>query len=256
MNGMRFFNDFFLDCECLYDIDVFVLAEYVAAENELSRLLDDFNRNLLPCFTVGCERINIWSSYVNIKPGVQNHYYSTQIINNKYVLCGVHLMSDLHGYKGMERYAVIRELMKDIKRMKMDLKSEKVIIIGDFNEMPYSKGCLNADGLHGLPALDNNTKQKRTVDGIEYAKFYNPMWNLFGDYSYPPGTYYRNQADLYSPMWHILDQVVISMDVVPLFVKESLKIVTYCDGVTLADKNNHPNKDISDHFPIVCEIRE
>ncbi len=38
-----------------------------------------------------------------------------------------------------------------------------------------------------------------------------------GDFSYPPGTYYVNQSKLHSPMWYMLDQVIMSKDVLPLF---------------------------------------
>ena len=75
-----------------------------------------------------------------------------------------------------------------------------------------------------------------------------------GDFSYPPGTYYLNQAKLYSPMWYMLDQVIVSKDVLPLLKKESVKIITSCGYSDLVDKNQHPDKKISDHFPIMCEI--
>ena len=58
------------------------------------------------------------------------------------------------------------------------------------------------------------------------------------------------------PMWYILDQIIMSKDVLPLFVKESLKIITSCGGIDLANGKGHPNKKISDHFPIMCEIRD
>ena len=96
-------------------------------------------------------------------------------------------------------------------------------------------------------------KITRKVNGTEYTKYYNPMWNFFGDFNYPPGTYYySNNSSLYSPMWYIFDQVLISKEVIPFFRKESLEIITK----GLANKNGHPNKKISDHFPIVLEIKE
>ena len=57
-------------------------------------------------------------------------------------------------------------------------------------------------------------------------------------------------------MWYIVDQVVLSQDILPLFKKESLKIITSCSYSDLRDKNDHPDKKISDHFPIVCEIKD
>ena len=117
--------------------------------------------------------------------------------------------------------------------------------------MPYGRGCLNANGFHGLPALNISDKPTRTVNEIEYRKFYNPMWNLMGDFDYPPGTFYVNQSKLHSPMWYMLDQVIISQDVLPIFNKDSLKIITACSYADLVDDSKHPNRKISDHFPIM-----
>ena len=77
-----------------------------------------------------------------------------------------------------------------------------------------------------------------------------------GDFFYPAGTYYLNQSKLHSPMWFMYDQVIISQEVLPVFIKEKLKIITTCSYTDLKNKNQHPNKKISDHFPIMCEIRD
>ena len=150
--------------------------------------------------------------------------------------------------------AIIQEIMYEINEIENKIKSYKIVIIGDFNEMPYGRGCLSANGFHGLPVLNTSDTPTRKVNQIEYRKFYNPMWNFMGDFSYPPGTYYLNQAKLYSPMWYMLDQVIVSKDVLPLLKKESVKIITSCGYSDLVDKNQHPDKKISDHFPIMCEI--
>lgn len=80
------------------------------------------------------------------------------------------------------------------------------------------------------------------------------MWNFFGNFSHPPGTYYSNQSKLSSPMWYMYDQVIISQEVLPWFRHSSLKIITATKMFSLMDKKGCPNKEISDHFPIVCEI--
>ena len=77
-----------------------------------------------------------------------------------------------------------------------------------------------------------------------------------GDFDYPPGTFYVNQSKLHSPMWYMLDQVIISQDVLPIFNKDSLKIITACSYADLVDDSKHPNRKISDHFPIMREIED
>ncbi|MCI9545944.1 MAG: endonuclease/exonuclease/phosphatase [Lachnospiraceae bacterium] len=239
-----------------YCIDLLILAEYAADRDVLSALLSAGGQRLTYGNTLGCDRIHIWSNYVNMKAGVQDTYYSVQIIQDELILCCVHLVTDLHGDRSDERLAIIQRIMHDIEMIENEIKSQKTIIIGDINEMPYSRGCLNANGFHGLPTLDVGDKSTRKVNGVAYRKFYNPMWSLMGDFSYPPGTYYKNQAKLHSPMWYMHDQVILSKDILRLFNKDSLQIITSCSGADFMDKNRHPNKKISDHFPIMCEIRD
>lgn len=154
----------------------------------------------------------------------------------------------------MERVALAEEIMYSIKHIKQRLQTEHVIVIGDINESPYEKACLSAKGFHALPALQILDKGSRTVYGKEYEKMYNPMWNLFGDFKYPPGTYYRVESKLYNPCWFMLDQVIISQSMIPLMVKEQLKIITKCGKGVLYTDNRYPNSNISDHFPIMCEF--
>lgn len=78
--------------------------------------------------------------------------------------------------------------MYDVHKSEDKIQSQRTMVIGVINEMPYGRGCLNANGFHGLPALNISDKPARTVNEIEYRKFYNPMWNLMGDFSYPPET--------------------------------------------------------------------
>ncbi|MCI9180803.1 MAG: endonuclease/exonuclease/phosphatase family protein [Lachnospiraceae bacterium] len=249
-------NEYIVSLVMDYDIDIFIMAEYNADEIELDRLLKKYYLKHSACFTGGCNGMSIWSNYENMKSGPHDTHYSIQVVNDKYILCCVHLISDAYGDMSDERHKNMREIVYEIQQFEKEVISKNTIIIGDFNEAPYDKGCLSADGFHGLPALTIKDRPNRKVGSTEYRKFYNPMWNFMGDFSYPPGTYYLNRSKLYLPMWYIVDQVVLSQDILPLFKKESLKIITSCSYSDLRDKNDHPDKKISDHFPIVCEIKD
>ncbi len=144
--------------------------------------------------------------------------------------------------------------MYDIHKEEAKIGKAYTIIAGDLNDMPYARSCLNADAFHGLPIYDANSGKSRSVFQTEYKKYYNPMWNFFGDYPSPPGTYYRSESLLHAPMWHMLDQFIFSYDTVPLLKREKLKIITECSCGSLFNRFGHPNKRISDHFPIMCEI--
>lgn len=237
-----------------YEVDVLILAEYKSSSKLLERGLQNINAEFHSCNTIGCERIRLWSNNECVVPGLQDKRYSIQIIEDKIVMCCVHLPSDLHGDFSEERLEIIKRILYEIEEIEEIIKSRKTIIIGDLNEMPYGKGCLNANGFHALPVLKDNDNPVRVINDREYRKFYNPMWNLLGDFSYPPGTYYLNQSKIHNPMWYMLDQVILSQDIVPYFKKESLKIITTCEMGVLYNENGRPNTSISDHFPVYCEI--
>lgn len=253
-HGNNRINPFVVSIVQDYDVDIVLMAEYCADPCDLNNLLKKSHQRFAVCNTLGCQKISIWSNYVNVEPDVQHSRYSIQIINNEWILCCVHLMSDLHGDYSDERLVLIQQIMYDIRKVEQRVATHRIIIIGDMNEMPYDKGCLSANGFHGLPVLNLEDSNNRNIYGKAYEKFYNPMWNLMGDRVFPPGTYYWNNSRLYSPMWYMLDQVIISKEVIPFFSKENLEIIVSCKYADLRDSHNRPNKDISDHFPIICEI--
>lgn len=249
-------NEYIVNLVIDNGIDVLVMAEYEDNEDELKMLFDKAGISLTLQNTISCKRISFWCNYKDIEPDIQESYYSIQVIKSQYIICCVHLFSNMYGDGGDERLEIIHTIMEDIKKAEERIHSQKTIIIGDMNEMPYDNGCLNANGFHGLPELNLEDRPTRKVRNVEYRKFYNPMWNLMGDFSYPPGTYYYNQAKLHNPMWYMFDQIILSKDILPEFKRESLKILTSCSYAKLMDENMHPNKEISDHFPIMCEIKD
>lgn len=247
-------NSYIIELVEYNEIDILVLAEYTGDINELDNLLKQSSKRLYKLNTNGCERIHIWGNYVDVTPAEQNKYFSIQIINKKYIICGVHMYSNLNGEHYDERISLAEEIKYSIKQTQSQLDSEKVIIIGDMNESPYDKSCLSAKGFHALPALKISDKSSRIIYEKEYEKMYNPMWNLFGDFEYPPGTYYRAESKFCNPCWYMLDQIIISKSMIPLMIRENLKIITKCGKTALYTNQRYPNANISDHFPVMCEF--
>lgn len=79
---------------------------------------------------------------------------------------------------------------------------------------------------------------------------------FWGDFHTPPGTYYCNNGENVNPFWNLFDQVLIRPQLAGSFVSDSLKILTGTSNLSFLNGNNHPNTAISDHLPIVFEIRE
>lgn len=238
-----------------FRLDVLVLAEYnddmSSLESQLSHQGCAFNY----INTYGCERIKIMSSIQQITPGFQDAYSSIIILKKKYILCCVHLPSDLRGNHSDERSGVIApQIMKEIRELEIKY-GDHTIILGDMNEMPYGNTCLGATAFHGIP-IQYRGKTSREINGSSFRMYYNPMWNLLGDFQYPPGTFYYRENKVCNPFWFMLDQVIISQSLAPRLLQEELRIVTEIGQSSLSKTSGIPNDSISDHFPIVFEIKE
>lgn len=233
------------------DIDIIFLAEYQDNIQSLMSALD-----MQPYVTLGCDRIKVIGRKKNVEPGTQGMRYSIQIIENKYILCAIHLPSQMSNGHQERRNIAIQTILKDIQDIEKRLGSKRSIILGDFNEDPYEDGCLSATNFHGLPCLNDALKNYRTIEGKQFEMFYNPMWNLLGDFDSPPGTYYYAGSNPKCSYWHIFDQVMIRTYLKDEFVKDSLEIVAKVGERTLLNEKGHPNKEYSDHLPIVFEIQE
>lgn len=170
-----------------------------------------------------------------------------------FLISFVHLPSKMMGDNEMECKAVSGLILHDIKEWESKQNKKRTMIVGDFNLDPYEKTILWADGFHAYPdSID--AEKKKTIQKVSYESFYNPMWNMFGDKEYPPGTYYFRKPGR-SAQWHVFDQVIMRYDMTKCFDKKSLRIITRINQFSLADKNGRPNKaEYSDHFPIFFSI--
>lgn len=237
-------------------IDIIVLAEYKANIDSLKSMLYKYDINMNQYESIGCDRITLLGNYKDIEPAFQNAYCSLQVIQSKYILACVHLPSKLHCDRS-KKDIVVREIIYEIQMLEEALSCDNTILVGDFNENPYEFGCLAADGFHGLPDYIEAKRKYRKILGNKFKMFYNPMWNLLGDFSFPSGTFFYNGNDVENPFWNIFDQVMIRPCLRKKFIDDELKIIYQAGESSLINsKINRPEKKISDHLPIVFEIRE
>lgn len=82
-------NNYIVDLIYENGIDIIVLAEYNDHEQKLRNQLIDKGIYMEKYITSGCDRIKMYGSIQNVMPANQNKYYSVQIIDNKYILCGI-----------------------------------------------------------------------------------------------------------------------------------------------------------------------
>ena len=145
-----------------------------------------------------------------------------------------------------------REIVKEILDFEKEKDNHHLIVCGDFNMNPYDNAMIEHDSFNAMQTAALANKCNRNVYGKPYLLFYNPMWGLFGDLHGQdvPGTYYYAPSIPIQPYWHILDQVIMRPEVINVFDKKQLKIVTKGPSYNLLNANNNICHKYSDHLPI------
>ena len=238
------------------NINIVVLAEYKADMSGLIEILSQQGIIMKEYNTVGCDRIKIIGDIKDVIPGPQRDRYSLQVINKDCILCCVHLASQIYTNNEGSRNIKIAQIVIDIQDMEKQNDIENTIIVGDLNINPFDHGCIDAYYFHSLPFYEVANKRSRIVSDQEFKTFYNPMWRFLGDLNKPYGTYYYNGSRVDNIFWNIYDQVIIRPALRNRFVDDSLKIITETESKSLVDAKGHPDNNISDHLPIIFEIKE
>lgn len=183
------------------------------------------------------------------------YYFIVKITNvdgYDFLLGGVHFPSKLSSTapEGCKRTA--NDMIGELQNLE-----EKVIILGDFNSNPYEDIMLGFDYFHALPYSEVvQERNSRVSYGIERRIFYNPMWNYINDFSDPHGTYYFDSNASICTGYNILDQVLLSANMIDDLENKSIKIITEVRREKLVNDRNRPDKFVySDHLPIVFTIK-
>lgn len=173
--------------------------------------------------------------------------------NNTYILVFCHVWSKLYLDSSQQNYQVPM-LVDEIKEFEKTEKCENTIVCGDFNMDAFQDGMLLCSGFNAMMTSDIANMRIRKVYNKEFSMFYNPMWGLYGDVhgNGVSGTYYYSNAR--KPVhqyWHMLDQVIMRPNVIPVFDKKSLKIISKGKTYNLLNaKGIIDKRKYSDHLPI------
>ncbi len=253
-----------------YKIDIFVLQE--ASGIDLKYKIDDKYAEI-PNINNGIKWVRLFYNkeisigFGNVKIELNNKLFFVEfnIINHIFTFCGSHFYSKANRgnqskMKKSQEYKNY-EIPNLISKYEEDRKHTKTIVVGDFNYNPFDK------------FMNINIKAKQNKNIVKLLKklnnsdnlFYNPMWNLLGDYNFieekrkPSGTYYLKEPNSEQFFWNLLDGVLLRPAMMDTLKMNTLQIICEFEGIKLTKnklyKNNlFINEKYSDHLPIIFTL--
>jgi hypothetical protein len=239
-------------------VDLIVLAEYDDLKNNF---LDSINHEaevFSEVAQIGCKRIKIFirSGLVQVEHGPETNYYTTKklVFSNhiSMLMVALHLPSKLFQSENTQTLEAV-EFKREIEVAESELLTDNTFIIGDFNMNPFELGMVSASAFHSVPCKKIAMNEQRFIKQRPHKYFYNPMWNLFGDFNNNPGTFFYTSTEQAVYYWNILDQVILRPSIIKYFTKDSLNIIQKIGETSLIADSGKPI--LSDHLPITFEFK-
>lgn len=254
--GKNAIEEYIIDCIIEKSIDIAVFSEFEGIDFEkIAMNLGGFynyvcwegqqdRKVTLVAKTTFCveliqqqDRYNIY----NIKTAVKD-----------YLLAAVHLQ-DRRNFNTADRLETIRYLVADIEKNEDLLKCDNTIVIGDFNANPYDEELLSKYAFNAVlfkMLIDKN--EFTNPRSFKRKRFYNPILHYISENTEMYGSFYYDRESITS-YWHCLDQVLVRKDLADNIVHvEYLKRI----GKRELLKNTIPNRQISDHLPLIVNLQE
>lgn len=243
-----------------YEIHLLVLAELNSYfEKELIARLVTYDNRFHEFILVGCDRIKVFTNIGNrnIRRITDSSHFAIiefkEIIGPSLIFGMVHFESQMYSDEGNFQ-AEAMKLRGEIELAEEMLKSDKSVVVGDFNMNPFDKGMLSTLGMHAFPTKLEASKKSRKIKQVEHKMFYNPMWKVFSenpDLHY--GSYYYSSTKTYMLYWNVLDQVIIRPSLIERF--GNLKILNQINTTSIVSNTSIKKPNASDHLPLVFTIQ-
>lgn len=236
-------------------IDVLILAEHKNIDlNYLKRKFKDNNLYFEVEKIAPHSRILLLhntKSKINIIK--ESKYYSAFNIKFKdehFLIFALHLPSK-YAQERSDLNMYTSQILREFEQLEEERKTEKSIVVGDFNMNPFDDGMVSALGFNAVMCPTIAEKYSRKVLSEERRFYYNPMWHLMGNhFNSCKGTFYYSSATK-SYYWYTYDQIIMRPNLINNFDITELKILDTINEKSLLTKNNLPNgKMISDHLPL------
>ncbi len=243
-----------------HQVDIVILAESMINPVDLLSKLNDRSTEYHFSPQVGCLKIQLFSRFEAkfIEPIFEYGRMTVRRLNlpglTEILICMVHMPSK-RDWSAESQADECNRIAEQIRGLETEVGHSRTLLVGDFNMNPFDHGIVSARGFHAVMSRKIAQERQRTVQGLDYPFFYNPMWNFFGDTTPGmPGTFYFRNAEHRVYFWNILDQVLIRPDLLDSFDVNNLRVPDSVGDLSFL-RNGLPDKDaISDHLPIIFRM--
>lgn len=205
------------------------------------------------------------------KKGNKLKFVSLKKLNGteEFNIAGVHLHSKV-GNTERQRLWKSLPIIEEIKEFEKKSLNNRTIIVGDFNHNPYEINLCDPYYLNAKDSKNLITTLTTKPISKKFGDFwYNPMWNLLGDYDYTSskknkervtGTYFRYTEDE-TPIWNLIDGFILRPSIMDRVNYKECKIITstksepsFLKPLTIAKNESLIYEYLSDHLPIKFSI--
>lgn len=237
------------------NIDIAIFSEFSSInENELLKLLENKYRMIMDRET--SEHIFlIYKSNIQVIVKQECDRYSLFTLDTcfrKYNLVGVHL-EDKRNRNNNDLLYSAQLVMNDINDLERETKCDNTIVIGDFNNNPYDSALVHPAGFNAVLFKDIiNRNEYRKFKEKKFKRFYNPLLNSIREENKNYGSFYYS-SDTNGIIWNSIDQVIVRKPLVDSII--NVEYIRKIEKVSLIT-SVVPNKNISDHLPLLVTIGE
>lgn len=237
--------------------DILILAEYAGHEDTLVKALYAVGISYSAVPQIACTRLIVFSRFSiscfshKRESGRYSILEFSEVGYETFLLGLVHLPSKLY-MSSTDQLQEAQFFKRDIELVEAEVNHTRTIVVGDFNMNPFDPGMIAATAMHSIPCLKTARLESRIISGRKHSFFYNPTWNLFGDFDRIPGTYFHSSPSYESFYWNMLDQVIMRPSIAEQLDQQSLRIISRATELNLLNERGHPS--VSDHLPIFFSV--
>ena len=248
-------EDYIIECIAENDIDIAIFSEYEkidfkSIENKLGKMYMRISG------VQADKKVSLLAKKtLNVTVVQQQHRYTLYSVKtgvNDYILTAVHL-EDRRNFATADRNATIQRLVGDIERTEALLCCGNTIVIGDFNANPYDEELISKYTFNAVLFKSVIEKGEFTnPNTIKRKRFYNPILHYISEDTGMYGSFYYDQGHMTS-YWHCLDQMLVRKSLI-----NSVTDIKYLKKINSRELIGEmgPNKEISDHLPLVVCLQE